>query len=209
MKKYKVDLYKIRNKGRTLKILVFPKLTEEAWAYDDYPEESQLMLDGSISFMRQVQVALAALIEDPSVIAYFPIKNKNCTRFGRHMTFDAVLLRPELQFKLSEWYDIKDKLDRRHWVGKYKIRHHERQLVDLWKKEYQHQYWKVAWDRKNEKLIGDTVFLVLPKSVCLEYHYDISDSAEEYSPNDDYGTFAGIGYIIPPPKEQKANNKQQ
>lgn len=51
MKKYKVDLYKIRNKGRTLKILVFPKLTEEAWAYDDYPEESQLMLDGSISFM--------------------------------------------------------------------------------------------------------------------------------------------------------------
>jgi len=208
MKKYKVDQYKVRNKGRMLKILVFPRITEEALAYDCFPETDQLMVDGDLKFMRQVQVALAALIDDPSIIAYFPIKNKTCNRFGV-LSYDAVFLRPELQFKLSEWYDIKDKLDRRHWVGKYKIRHNEKQLVDLWKKEYQHQYWKVAWDRKNEKLIGDTVFLVLPKSVCLEYHYDISDSAEEYSPNDDYGTFAGIGYIIPPPKEQKANNKQQ
>lgn len=197
MKKYKVDQYKIRNKGKVLKILVFPKITTEAWAYDDYPEDDQLMMDGDPEFMRQVQTALAALIDDPSIIVYFPIKNKNCTRFGRHMTYDAVLLRPELQFKISDFYDVKDKLDRKHWVGKYKIRHNEAKLVDLWNKEYQGRYWRVEWDKKCEKLLGDTVFLVLPQSVCLEYHYDISQAMKHYEPTDDFGTFAGIGYIIP------------
>lgn len=197
MKKYKVDQYKIRNKEKILKILVFPKRTTEAWAYDNYPEDDQLMLDGDPGFMCQVQTALAALIDDPSIIVYFPIKNKNCTRFGRHMTYDAVLLRPELQFKLSSWYDIKDKLDKKHRTGKYTIRHKEAKLVDLWNKEYQNKYWRVAWDKKCGKLLGDTVFLVLPQSVCLEYHYDISQAMKHYKPTDDFGTFAGIGYIIP------------
>lgn len=198
MKKYKVDQYKIHNKGKVLKILVFPKITTEAWAYDDYPEDNQLMLDGDPEFMHQVQTALAALIDNPSIIVYFPINNKNCTRFGRHMTYDAVLLRPELQFKVSDWYDIKDRLDMAHRTGKYKIRHNEAKLVDLWNKEYQNKYWRVAWDKKCEKLLGDTVFLVLPQSVCLEYHYDISQAMKHYKPTDDFGTFAGIGYIIPP-----------
>lgn len=197
MKKYKVDQYKVRNKGRVLKILVFPQITTEAWAYDNHPEDAQLMLDGSPQFMRQVQRALAALIDDPSIIVYFPIKNKNCTRFGRHMTNDAVLLRPELQFKVSDWYDIKDKLDKKYWTGKCKIRHNEVKLIDLWNKEYQNKYWLVAWDKKCEKLLGDTVFLVLPQSVCLEYHYDISQAMKHYESTDDFGTFAGIGYIIP------------
>ena len=65
MKKYKVDQYKIRNKGKILKILVFPQITTKAWAYDDYPEDDQLMLDGDPEFMRQVQTALAALIDNP------------------------------------------------------------------------------------------------------------------------------------------------
>lgn len=206
MKKYKVDQYKVRNKGRVLKILVFPQITTEAWAYDDHPEDDRLMLDGSPQFMRQVQRALVALIEDPTIIAYFPIKNKNCPRFGRHMTYDAVLLRPELQFKVSDFYDVKDKLDRKHWVGKYKIRHNEAKLVELWNKEYQGRYWRVEWDKKCEKLLGDTVFLVLPKSVCLEYHYDISQAMEYYNPADDFGTFAGIGYIIP---NQKRTNIEE
>ena len=74
----------------------------------------------------------------------------------------------------------------------------KQKLVDLWNKEYQNKYWLVAWDKKCEKLLGDTVFLVLPQSVCLEYHYDISQAMKHYEPTDDFGTFAGIGYIIPP-----------
>ena len=61
--KLKVDQYKVYNKGRVYKILAFPRL-EHAWAFDNYPEDDQLMLDGHPEFMRQVQTALAALIDD-------------------------------------------------------------------------------------------------------------------------------------------------
>ena len=128
--KLKVDQYKVYNKGRVHKVIVFPRM-DAAWAYDDNPEDDQLMLDGSMEFYQQIHHALAALIADPSLIIYFPIKHPKETRFGGQMTYDAVLLRPELQFRRSEWYDIKSKLDKKHWVGKYTIRHNEKKLNNI------------------------------------------------------------------------------
>lgn len=199
MKKLKIDEYKVFNKGRVFRILVFPKF-EEAWAFDDFPEYDQLMLDGSPKFMRHVQSALAALLADPYLIAYFPIKHKGCTRYGRDLTYDAILVRPELQFQFSQWYKIKSKLDKQHWAGKYTIRHNEKKLNDLWEKEYADRYWHIDWDQKIERLLGDTVFLCLPESICLLYHSDISAAMKYYCPSDTYGTLAGIGFIIPPQK---------
>lgn len=194
--KLKVDQYKIYNKGCVHKVIVFPRL-EHAWAYDDFPEDDQLMLDGSPEFFHQIHHALAALIADPSLIIYFPIKHPKETRFGGHMTYDAVLLRPELQFRRSEWYDIKSKLDKKHWVGKYTIRHNVKKLEDLWEKEDKQKPWRYTRENVVEELLGDTVFLVLPEIACLDYHSNITFAMNVYDPKDETAMYAGIGYISP------------
>lgn len=199
MKKLKIDEYKVYNKGRLFRILVFSKF-KGAWAFDDFSEDDQLMLDGSPEFMQYVQSALAAMNADSYLIIYFPIKHKGCTRYGRDLTYDTIIVRPELQFRCSRWYKIKSNLDEKHWVGKYMIRHNEKKLNDLWEKKYANRYWHVDWDRKTERLLGDTIFLCLPESMCLLYHSAISSALNYYRPSDTYGTRAGIGYIIPPQK---------
>lgn len=195
--KAKVDLYKVFVKGREYKIIVFPRI-ERAWAYDDFPEDDQLMVDGSPDFFHQVQLALTALIADPSLIVYFPIKHKDCMRYWDLSTYDAVFLRPELQFRRSRWYHIKPKLNRNHWVGKYTIRYNEKKLNDLWEKVYAERDWLVEHKKRIEELLGDTVFLVLPESVCMDYHHSVSETLSRYDPTDDYASYSGIGYISPP-----------
>ena len=195
--KFKVPLYKIYNKGRIHKVLVFPQGRKSAaWCFDDAPEEPHYMIDGSREAMLQVQHALAALIANPSLIIYFPIKKPGDTSYGDYMTFDAVLMRPELQFRRSDWYDIKSKLDQKHCVGKYTIRHNEKKLNDLATKEYDGRYWRLEWDKLKEELLGETVFFVLPKSICLDYHKDITHGLLRYDPDDEYATHCGIGYAV-------------
>ena len=193
--KCKVDLYHVYNKGKLHKVIVFPRI-EDAWAFDDYPEDDQLMVDGCPEFMRQVQFAMGALINDPSIIAYFPIKHKNCTIYGAHMTYDAVMMRPEVQFKCGHWYDIKPKLDMKHWVGKYTINYDEKKLDDLFEKKYSGKHWNIDYDNVKYHLIGDTAFFTIPKSMCILYETDINDSIKTHTPDKDYGTFCNIGYIV-------------
>lgn len=195
--KAKVDLYKVFIKDSVYKIIIFPRI-ERAWAYDDFPEDNQLMVDGSPEFFHQVQLALAALTVDPTLIVYFPIKHKNCRRYWDLSTYDAVILRPELQFRRSRWYRIKPKLDKRHWVGKYTIQYNEKKLTDLWKKKYAEKDWLVEDEKRIEELLGDTVFLVLPESVCIDYHHHVTKELNRYDPKDEYASYAGIGYISPP-----------
>lgn len=192
---YKVDKYIVKHKGKTYKVLVFPRV-ENAWAYDDFPEDDQLMLDGNEEFFTQLKYAMAALIADPSLLIYFPIKNPGCRRFGDYMTYDAVLLRRELQFRRSTWYDIKGKLDRQHYAGKYKINYKEKKLNDWYMKALHEKYWLIWKDRVIEELLGETVFLALPKNICYRYHYLISDALISYDPADEYGCYAAIGYLF-------------
>lgn len=193
--KVKFDKYKVYNKGRLWTVLVVP--CEEASYAFDCVDEDQLMVDTGPSGMKQIQRSLAILANDPSVIIYLPIKRPGDDYYGAHMTFDAVIMRPELQFKCSEWYDIKSKLDKKHWVGKYTLKYNEKKLNDLWEQNYRHKMWLAEHQNIVEKLLGDTVFLVLPRPVCLEYHRDISKAMDIYDPNDEYGTHAGIGYVLP------------
>lgn len=193
--KYKFDRYKVYNKGKIWTVLVVP--CEEASYAFDCVDEDQLMVDTGPSGMKQIQKSLAILANNPSVIIYLPIKRPGDNYYGAHMTFDAVIMRPELQFKCSEWYDIKSKLDKKHWVGKYTLKYNEKKLNDLWEQNYRHKLWLMEHQNIVEKLLGDTVFLVLPRPVCLEYHRDIFKAMDIYDPNDEYGTHAGIGYILP------------
>lgn len=194
---YKVDKYLVRKKGRTYKVLVFPRI-EHAWAYDDNPEEDQLMLDGNEEFFTQLKYALAAVIADPSLLIFFPIKKPGCTRFGDYMTYDAVLLRPELQFRRSVWYDIKGKLDRQHYAGKYRITYDEKKLNEWCEKKHIGWNWfmRKAYSKVVEELLGETIFLVLPKDVCYWYHSAISDSLVTFDPTYEYGCYSLIGYLF-------------
>lgn len=205
--KFKVDCYEIYNKGRTYKVLKFPRV-ENAWAFDDFPEDDQLMLDGDPEFYRLLHHAIAALITDPSVIIYFPIKHPGDTSYHAHMTFDAVLLRPELQFRRSRWYSIKSKLNKQHWRGKYTIHHDIQKLDDYWKQLCKKRprmvdHWERRIDREFYKdiiydLLVDTVFMVLPRDVCYMYHRQITLGLADYRPDKEYGEYTVIGYIMPP-----------
>lgn len=59
------------------------------------------MLDGSEACFIQLKYAMAVLVADPSLLIYFPIKKPGCRRFRDYMTYDAVLMRRELQFRHS------------------------------------------------------------------------------------------------------------
>lgn len=198
--KFKVDKYEIYNRGRTLTVLKFPR-TENAWAFDDAPEEDQLMLDGCPEFMQHVHYTLAALIENPNLIIYFPIKHPDEKNYGDNpMTYDAVILRPELQLRRSDWLTLRRKLDQKHRKGMYTICHDAKKLDDWCEKHYAGNRWfyRQLDKRKIEEIRDETVFLVLPKELMYLYHSSITDGlkyfkAEEY----EYGYPVGIGYIMP------------
>lgn len=198
--KFKVDKYEIYNRGRTFTVLKFPR-TENAWAFDDAPEEDQLMLDGCPEFMQHVHHALAALIENPNLIIYFPIKHPDEKTYGDNpMTYDAVILRPELQFRRSDWLTLRRKLDQKHRKGTYTICHDVKKLDDWCEKHYagKHWFYRQLDKRKIEEIRDETVFLVLPKELMYLYHSRMTDGLKYFDPEkDEYGYPVGIGYIMP------------
>lgn len=197
--KFKVDQYRVRGKKQTYDVLVFPCL-ENAWAYDDWPEESGPRVDGDHEFYRLLEFALAALISDASKIVYFPIRQK-APYSGYSRACDLVLLRPELQFRRSEWFRLKKKLHRQHWVGKYTVRYDQQKLLDYDEKMLEgKRRWLEREEHYVEEMLGDTVFLVLPKERCYWYHGCIADSSlMKGEGSDEHGTisdFAWIGWIL-------------
>ena len=153
--------------------------------------------------------ALGVLIADPSKIIYFPIKKAKPYIRPTYENYHLVMARPELQFKRSRWFDIKGRIDRRHWVGKYTFNYNEQKLLDFYEKYKDSDlYWKKPCypDRRKdyvEQLIGDTVFLILPKEVCYHYHHFAAESLSDAIkgiPNaydDEYGDFVEIGWLLP------------
>lgn len=157
-----------------------------------------MMLDGTPEFYQLVQYALAAMIADPSVIIYFLIKRPGYTGYRDHMTYDAILVRPELRFRRSEWYDLKGHLNPQHYAGKYTIHYDGKKLDDWWNRLERKKPWfrynyfnRVVYD-----LLGETVFFVTPRHVCYLYHSDITKGLESFDPGDECGSFVSIGYIL-------------
>lgn len=196
--KFRADQYRVRGKKRTYDVLVFPTV-ENAWAYDDYPEESGPRIDGNYEFFRLVEFALAALISDSSKIIYFPIRQKKRHRsYGR--CCDLVLLRPELQFRRLEWFRLKKKLDRQHRIGKYTIRYDQQKLLDWFDKKLVNRWWLEREATYVEEMLGDTVFLVLPQERCYWYHSCIAESSlMKGKGNNEHGSisdYVRIGWIL-------------
>lgn len=179
MEKIKLDQYIVYNKKREYRIIVFPK-EPLMWGYEDSPYESDLyMVDGDKNAFKALSRAMALLANDFGKIVYFPLDGKG---LGGYYTdsYKLVLCRPELQFRQSEWYDIKSQLNPKHYSGKYVLQYDKQKLKDLY--ERIDCNWK---QRKSEqaivrKVLGDTLFLTIPRYSCYQFHYNISKALEAY-----------------------------
>jgi len=175
----RIPRYIIPGKSRTYSILAHPPRAD-LWAYDDYPEDDQLMIDGGRAAFRQLAYALAILLADPMQIIYFPTTYPKPER-----RYHAVLLHPNLQFRRSEWFDLKPRLNQRHYSGEYEFTYDPQKLLSEYeplRRRMEHEYHD--YDRRikrsyAEQMIGDTVFLVLPRELCYRTHARILRALED------------------------------
>lgn len=167
---------------REFEILVFEP-PRHMWAYDAFPGEDMLAIDGDKDAYKVLKYAYAILAQDPSKVIYFAVANQGIGDYYAH-DCNLVLIRPELQFRYSDWYQIKQKLDEKHWVGKYTYNYNKQKLMDYYyhlKKDWYRQG-KAKRERKiaKEEILGDTVFMTVPQFDCYKNHCEIVEMIETY-----------------------------
>ena len=179
-KKIKIEKYNVYEKGRTYEVLKFPFI-KHMWAYDDHPAEKMLLVDGCKEAFEWMTYACAILANDKNKIIYFPCKQNGIGKYYKD-SHHLVMCRAELQFKCSFWFRIKDKLDKRHYAGKYVFAYHQKKLMDYYESGCENKYptkeflgikripHYLMYSKRNvEEILGDTVFLVRPRLEWLDY----------------------------------------
>lgn len=157
-------------------MIVFPH-KKYMWAYYDSSDE-RYEIDGDFAAYRYLKYAMAILSVDPNKIIYLPIQNPGV---GRYYTqnYNVVLARPELQLRRSEWVSLRRQLNKAHRMQQYILRYEQEKLWDQYEKLYRTQaYYKELEKEQQEvnELVGETVFMILLKQTCLEYHHRIAET---------------------------------
>ena len=134
------------------------------------------------------------MVKDPDKIIYFPIMHKHNEKnfFSPLLSCDMVLVTPHLQFKFSEWFDLKSRIDKNHFAGIYTIDIDN----DWFENEYNKLIKKYSWKRydswyiteKTDKItetqIGNTIFRSIGKNLCISiYHHIIDDISDAENGN--------------------------
>lgn len=92
----------------------------------------------------------------------------------------AVLTRPELQFRHSQWIALRRQLDVPHKVGNYRLRYDEDRLIHTLD-GFEQSRWNYRTMKKLKQeantMQGDTVFLTLLRESCLFYYQGIIKTA--------------------------------
>ena len=214
--KIKIDKYKVFGKKREYEILVFPDC-EYMYVYDAYPREECHEVQGNKDAIRNVMIAAGVLAEDSSKIIYFPCKKKDT--YGKlNLEFHLVMLRPELQFRRSEWYRIKSKLDKKHWAGKYVLNYNQQKLLDQ-DKNIKNNWLYPKWDKRGWKIyveeeLGDTVFWVYTKEMYYDLHSGLAEDMKKFEDEDfefswNYiGSSIGAKYLPEFLEERKADQQR-
>ena len=199
--KYTVNMYRVYSKkrDRELEIMVFPEI-KYMWAFDPHPMEEEIMIDGDKEAMSALGAAYATLVSRPSVIIYFPIKSPSKSGGYCQESLHLVMMRPELQFKMSEWFAIKKKLDRNHFCGSHVFAYNKGMINEEWKKIEE------AWDEKaqrkkakklyRERIMGDTIFMVVPKYFCYNNHHYITEGLATAKEDNNEITWCSVGRIF-------------
>ncbi len=181
--KVSLDRYRIYSNKykRLISVIVFNE--RRIYAYDDYPESSFLAIDGDEHGYRKLGLAYAILTQDPNVIIYFPVDEKLRDGYFQH---NFVLLRKELQFRHSEWFELKKKLKKKNLADKYHFSYNREDLLQEAKrleengsryryKERTRFYWEKhdPWVQTAENTIGETIFLTDNRYDCIMKHQSI------------------------------------
>lgn len=194
--KIKIDKYVVPGKKRSYEILMFPNY-QNMYAYDGHPREEMYEVDGDEEAVRALAAAAAILAVDLSKILYFPCKKRG---FWMNDDYSLVMARTELQFRRSEWYRLKPKLDKRHWRGKYVFNYQPGKLVDYYVRLENDWRWK-GWEKKERKkyvgeLLGDTVFWILPRNLCYEYHAYLAENVKAFQEENFKVQLGYVGWLM-------------
>lgn len=208
MDKYKIEEYRVVEKGREFSVLVFPKI-DYMWAFDDSPEEYCYMVDGTAEVYAALKHAMAILSEASDKIIYFPCKQEGIGRCYRE-NYNMVLCTPRAQLRRSYWIAIRRKLIPANRIGNYVLIYNRKKLDDFCKKKLMVMESRGTesklmlrteigkkFDKEHlEEVVGETLFMVLGKDECLYNHYLIAKDLDEYCAGDDYGAWTAMGWII-------------
>ena len=206
VKKIKFEQYRVRGKHREFEVLVFPR-SEHMWAYYEKFDE-RYEIDGDLAAYQFVKYALATLVADPNKLIYFPIRGGSVNGYYKQ-NYDAVLFRPELQFRRSEWIRLRRQINKAHQIGNFVLRYDPESLC-RYKAEFHGDkaYYKALRQRRFEvnTLVGDTVFLSPLKETCLgwlasiigaEHKERLSEPSQMIGSENSYYLGNGISFYYP------------
>lgn len=197
--KIKFEQYKVRGKHREYQVIVYPR-KKYMWAYyEDF--DGAYEIDGDVEAYRLLKFAMAILAADPNKIVYLPIGNQELGNHSWGECYDAVLCRPELQLRRSEWIRLRRQLDGPHRVENYVLCYESKKLCDEWEKIDSSQAKYRA--QKREKLEvktmqDDTVFFSLLKETYLRYHSRIVEVMQMGVPKYPSIPAGELGWILSP-----------
>ena len=201
MEKIKIEQYLVRGKHRSFHVLKFPEL-EYAWAYDEF-DFQRYEIDGGYETYLWLRYAMAALIASPDKIIYFPIRKTSDQHFCP--SYDAVFTRTELQFRRSEWGNLRRQLNKAHRIRNYCLMYDQKKLcsfLDSFLESDRYYQAKKRLKLEANALLGDTIFLTMIKENCYLTHADICTALESDGRNQlgfPVSGFSGyvIGYFLP------------
>ena len=203
--RFKVDEYKVKEKGKEYSIVVFPFI-EHMWAYDNYVEDGCYMVDATFEAYSMLKYAMAILVEASDKIIYFPCKQNGIGQCYNE-NYNLVLCTPKAQFRRSSWISIRRKLKNLNKIT-YVLQYNRKKLDDYCKKkllvlsDYDNKYYaKTEIAKKMEKhylqeLIGENLFMVISKEECYINHFQIGKNLDEYNDEEQYGAWTAFGLII-------------
>lgn len=207
MDKFKVEEFRVVEKGKEYSVLVFPKI-EYMWAFDDNPEEDCYMVDGTAEVYSALKYAMAILSEASDKIIYFPCKQNGIGRYY-DTNYNLILCTPKVQLRRSSWISIRRKLNSGNKTGNYVLRYNRKKLDDFCEKTLmiesrrpesklvlRTEVGKKIEKAHLEEVLGDNLFIVLGKEECIHNHYLIAKDLDEYCAGDDYGAWSAMGWII-------------
>lgn len=208
--KIKFDQYTVRGKHRDFQVIVFPK-KKYMWAYyEDFDKAYEI--DGDSEAYRQMKYAMAILAADPNKIIYLPIRNQPLGNICWDVCYDAVLCRPELQLRRSEWVRLRRQLNCHHQVENYVLHYMPKKLCDEWNKiENSLSKYDCCRREKQEAktMQDDTVFMVLLKETCLQYHSRIVELMKGGVPEYPSYPVGELGWILSPRAIREAEEKYE
>ena len=177
--KLSFDQYEVYAKGKSHRIVVFPKIAN-IWFYDAHPAENTYDVQGDTTAIRELAKAFALLIRNPDIIVYLPIKRDDKLS---GTTFNMVITRSYLEvFKPSVWYKLKPNISRRHKVSNYKMDYCPEKINDILDAHIDEWNLPENWQRDDkqflQKELGDTVFCAYSLHDLYRFHSSLTCAAD-------------------------------